>query len=41
MKTIAPNIAVPTTKPTALVMVKMELRNNRSGRMGSVARPSQ
>ena len=40
MKTIAPNMAVPTTKPTALVIVKMELRNNRSGRIGSVARAS-
>ena len=41
MKTITPNIAVPTTNPTALVMLKMELWNNRSGSMGSVARPSQ
>ena len=40
MKMIAPNIAKPITKPTALASEKLALRNSRSGRIGSGARAS-
>ena len=34
---IAPKSAKPTMKPTALVVAKVRLRNNESGRIGSSA----
>ncbi len=37
---MAPNIANPTTKPTALAAEKIRLRNRCSGRTGSAARLS-